>query len=965
MTAPSSITNNFIEPDIACNTDTRSSDAEASNFRRNSKMVKSINHLIKPKTNDNDQSQLNSSSERRDAVSDLFSNIFKGLQNPNHLLPPNIFEVNNIFSTTEFPEIEDKEAETGVPNSNISGTQILDTITSPSMIKENGINNRDMECLVGDSNNKKGSNIVSFIDEMNANTNILDKSIRPMKTKIISHFHTNDNNDDDSFESVNDSENESSEDSDEKVNLLNERTKQDFGDASITPSIGIDAITPISDTSGDIPQFDNLHSEEFTDDSDPFQSKSAMSDIRHIMNKEDINYKYVPHTQKILNNLGKIGIPEFKSKSTSTQTFRNNANPVGLDDLQKMSDSLLNKDKLRVSELNNDIKSVEIRDDCPTDSHLEINDNMVENVDKMATEASENLLDFIGKSSNNLKSELFPSIVEPASIFDIGQNTFIRPSTNLAGMNLPKLNIHNIFDSQSPLLSPDQRSLSNQKSLIKNMQPLEDINLDIIQLKPISSLSRAPFSNIPSINLNSYKTKLPLPKSLDLKPVILESAVKSNDGGVLDAILTLGKRNNDIFDHSNILKSAIALPGIDEISETLLENAHNLLSTPLETTGRNLIEDTLRSSQVLSENFKVQTKNAVNEIKKNVESSLNDVGVTNRRTLGKSITSNSNILQDISRKHEELEDKLNGIHHDFTDRLETFRSNIKEQLPNLDVVTRKSDFNVVPEPNIKRQRKLETMNRPKINKKGKYDTPRSPSYRNSHLNMIPSSSINRPTILKKPLFELPLLKLQKPKSLNDPLLNLFTKPQDNFLRKSNTKLKTKSHSIAKSKQPPIMDINPKLKSMPLITNSAFKQHSNARKTFFEPKNRQFGRQNTAPSEIRAKYADPIGTLIQPKSSMIPLLPIKRKLSPISNIKAPILRTSLKPSKELNFKEFFVPDDNLLKSRKEALTPIRSSTVGDRNADMLKSASKNVEISTSGSMKENTPYTCKMVCTKNR
>ncbi|XP_063389079.1 uncharacterized protein LOC134674853 [Cydia fagiglandana] len=291
---------------------------------------------------------------------------------------------------------------------------------------------------------------------------------------------------------------------------------------------------------------------------------------------------------------------------------------------------------------------------CPSDLHKTSNQAKVEDtnsINKVNTEndletlASDPIMDILRPTSvtsgpiinilrpnskslvehlNDFGTKLRQSIVQPAPLINANDfNIFSTPSFNLPNLsglntNIPTLDdirtrvseilnglarTANDDDGSSELDSEDfasdvnpvqsaSPSSSDPVSIFSPLKPLEDINLDIIQLKPLPSLlgSSPQTPDLPGLNLNRYKAKLAVPKSLDLKPLNLASTL-GNNGGLVGTTLTIGPqkkqktgtpklKSNKNAQFASPRGALNSNPTLADITSTMQNNALNLLNIP-------------------------------------------------------------------------------------------------------------------------------------------------------------------------------------------------------------------------------------------------------------------------------------------------------------------------------------------------------------------------------------------------
>ncbi|KAI8442358.1 hypothetical protein MSG28_005880 [Choristoneura fumiferana] len=217
-------------------------------------------------------------------------------------------------------------------------------------------------------------------------------------------------------------------------------------------------------------------------------------------------------------------------------------------------------------------------------------------------------------------------------------------------------------------------------SILPTLKPLENINLDIVQLKPLPLLPGLnPLkSQFPGLNLNTYKAKLSVPKSLDLKPLQLASTL-GNDGGLVGAMLSVGPEKKNKTGKSklkpkaksNYDSSARNSPSLADITTSIQNNARNLLNIP--ETSRGQILQASNVVENFAENIKSHTENTMRNIhqtlypsrldaihadlRKNANNLLN----SGRNTLG-SLHTVSPINNAVGNLRAQTEATLNHVH---------------------------------------------------------------------------------------------------------------------------------------------------------------------------------------------------------------------------------------------------------------------------------------------------------------
>ena len=236
----------------------------------------------------------------------------------------------------------------------------------------------------------------------------------------------------------------------------------------------------------------------------------------------------------------------------------------------------------------------------------------------------ENGLSFLNNPLPDIKDIKLPPL-PTLDNFKLGfNNLFDKPARavdeHLASEAASMTDTSNIL---APIMSTDA-SAKYFKSLLPPLR-LENVDLDILQLEPPSNL----FSRIPKLDLHSFRTKLPLPTDLRIKPIKLQSAFEDK-GGLLGATLSLGQ-NNPLG----------SIPSLDFGTQKIAK----ALRKP------DSLRQSLKSSQGIGSSFRAATAKPVN-------------------------LQTNDFLQSISRNHEDVSDKLRALHIDFNDRLETMRNNL-------------------------------------------------------------------------------------------------------------------------------------------------------------------------------------------------------------------------------------------------------------------------------------------------
>ncbi|XP_028159401.1 uncharacterized protein LOC114352128 [Ostrinia furnacalis] len=1141
------------------NTDTRNTNEVNSVYTNYLKMpaVKQINLKQMENVDDEDNtpkkktgfnlklSDLNlASTNSRDAATDLLNNIIKGLQIPNlnNIIPSDMFK----SQTNDLTSKSTVQKEVPV---NLFETEILDTVPGASEKQTTQVNeiqkerdddirkiiNEELKNEVEDLPMKteildslpKSSEVSEIDDNKDPEANLIgcttgdliNAASEPSPKSLSNDEETSelineiesmneDNIDDGISDGVMDRENvfEDAEDYvDEARGSLDELGNNDFASENKIDGLAINSdIQSLSEKS--VPESGSRNSQDAL--------KSIGARLRQRLDDLKLAPKKTIELPR-LSGVKKSQMDQARSESQNkdvkmsrqdldSEKSDENVDQVNIDDLQQMSDSLLNQENENVQKEaaveQNDIPEI-VNNESSEENNIQKTDNEVlepNNINKVdssciVTPDKNSGLDMKFDSNNNEMtvgaSERVANIVRPNLASPLGQSIIVQPTlfpSNLDLFNRPTLDLNNLInnplpsfkipnllkaseDSKTKLFSPSDDSIedilkpdswpapgtSSLRSSLPSLQPLEDLNLDILQLKPLSS----DMPDLPGLNLNSFKTRLALPKSLDLKPVLLESSV-GNKKGVIGATLTLGSGKD--IDRSNLLQEASSslktpsilgqplstLPSFEDLHESFLEKTQNLLSTPLRTTGRNVVEDTFRSSQVLTDNLRVQAENTVKDIQENLQSALRVPGLPSPR-LG-SFRSSDDLLEEISRRHEDVNDKLKGISVDLSDRLESFRDNLLDQyrIPSLGSSllgeSRLSPLSLDFPKQSSTFRSKPSKTTLKFSNKGKFVTPASKSKSSSRTaanknKLKAASSIVAPKAIEIPKLrtapkETNLLKtlrkettLKTPQFLSRdrPTLGLL-QPEKNLIdfdrplmkpRLGQSKVKI---SFSTTPLPPVLKNKPsfransKLKAKPSFKDSLplSRSASKDKKVLgsklsslrdsggFASENvpsrvkapgslRSAVESDAIPKSISTSTAKPVISLLLPKpkslgkSSSDPELgssALKSK-SLVSDLAVPKTESILRSSDAPRLPALSWPkklDDEFLSKVREALRA-RLADIGKKpvnivdsklttepptDIDMARSASNNVEVTDLQTMKENTAYTCKMMCTKN-
>lgn len=568
----------------------------------------------------------------------------------------------------------------------------------------------------------------------------------------------------------------------------------------------------------------------------------------------------------------------------------------------------------------------------------------------------------------------------------------------------------------NPVMSTDA-STTNSKSTISGLQsPFENINLDIFQLNPLRPLEY----KMPSLNLNSFKTKLAVPKMLDFRPVKLQSSL-GKDGSLLGATLTFGpskfgavNAKKPMFRSSVLNRKPSLLLG--NPLETLgKSNAENLLRTPLNIPTINSLE-TLKATKTLGDNIRSHTENTVRNLHHSLASTLNEARINNAGE--KLAKPRVDLLELVSNAHEDMKDKLHGIHTDLKDRLETLQDHITEQtnLPTLtmprlpNVLKLESPFSATTTSGYLRQSQptkfKKSQRKPgfRVNKPSQRSKTGQDKLVNQQANL-------RPFKLSKAASNLTPKSVEVPKLIVTSVKPPFAKPLE---RHSNVKLR-KSMAIQEpvrlnQNERPLLKLTENGQSAssssfrPVSASTSFKTKStrpilSLRRVSTQGNEGSVSKWSRPISQSRLNFQDTSGFASEVRSSRV-MPNIKPKHVPsdpdstqLQSTPAQVLSLETSADKTLsipNFKDLKVKEmssEKLPELKKPAFTlpkstespliaklreslklklpsPKLKSKGTQLTNDMAKSASENNAVILSQEpMKENVSYKCKMVCYK--
>ncbi|XP_072934754.1 uncharacterized protein [Epargyreus clarus] len=418
-------------------------------------------------------------------------------------------------------------------------------------------------------------------------------------------------------------------------------------------------------------------------------------------------------------------INTIKQKSSQVDNMKDDTKHVSFKDLQDMSNSLLNLSERRLSDKNsktlefNDENLKELNDDSFDNTELSIQNSSLEDSKEIETDdAGDDKISLNGKTGetsqdsddNSCKTTI---VGNKSNDLIEAENKKMANHLDTANSELsnedskPNLKMSSIPDITDILQGNKQSNiLDNLKSKLENLfrTPEKASNSDVVaspednvnessNMKPIianfddsDQLQRTPetlrktlLPNIPGLSLGSYKNKLAVPKSLD-RTINLDPA--SNSRISLLSTPSVRKDNQREFKavqykEPQMLRSP--LENIDTLGSLLKSNTNNLWNSPLEIPRP--FEDSWDPSSALtdlSDRLRSHTDNAIQNVKETLESRLRE-----SQTVGFSRPSDTfdtnDILESISNRRDEFNEKLQAIHSDINDRFSTFQQSILDQ----------------------------------------------------------------------------------------------------------------------------------------------------------------------------------------------------------------------------------------------------------------------------------------------
>lgn len=566
----------------------------------------------------------------------------------------------------------------------------------------------------------------------------------------------------------------------------------------------------------------------------------------------------------------------------------------------------------------------------------------------------------------------------------------------------------------SNILNPTMKTEARTTNFLSSRPSLrlEDVNLDILQLKPISK--------IPKIDLHSFKVKLPLPKDLRLKPIKLQSAIEDH-GSLLGTTLSIGRpsdKNRKI--------------NLDNFRRQMNTHDQNFLGIPLK--DRNIL-----GLSDLSENIHSHAKNNWRSMHRTLESNLKKA--IKIPTKLKSY----DLLEVISRNHEDVNDKLKALHIDFNDRIESMRNDLIDksrfvtgEFPNRKLNTKSfSSFSNKkkgkPLSLISSQPKLVTGTREskKTLTSRRLDHGRQigvgalqPVANPKKFKMPAAASVPVPRTIEVPELKTTSLKLPGLAIQRDSGLKAVQTKESSagFLKQASKTSHTINTPLGKSINPfkdskikvtfsttPRPTVTPKLQSRIFTTpSSVYKTNTGRSQGRFGAK-ATYGDHNGSPSEVRqSMISPPMSSHLNQHNFVNPTTvsdstEIKRsyddqmallKTSSQSNIgklvweenseadTEPRKGTELQSWPKISESAFLSKVREAVKARLSKVNspitlklsdvqsnlengPLVENEVHNSNTDMTRSASENIDVKEVQPLKENVSYKCRMVCTKEK
>ncbi|CAK1541493.1 unnamed protein product [Leptosia nina] len=360
----------------------------------------------------------------------------------------------------------------------------------------------------------------------------------------------------------------------------------------------------------------------------------------------------------------------------NSRPFTRSNNPISknieMNELQSMSNQLLFKDK------GGDSHSFKANEYDTTDSGKLNNHHEI--IAKDEPNAANSPLREVHRDDGFISNES-----DKCVLFD-GFDNFKTPNDRNSEM---KMSASEPLNTRSRTVTGFKNNYNSPVAKGKqHFKNFEDVNLDIYDYQPLlngQDNTKSADTLLPHLNIKSYKTKLPIPKSLDLKPVKLQKAVRRGND-ILGAVLTLDPHNK-LFDNKikstdyrsghNIFGNPLSsLPSINDIRSFIENNAKHILKpSRLFNRGNSNYNSPLPFNiGDAAENIRSYTEDAV----KNVRDSIGNTFKNQDSTIGNALNSNG-LIDTMSKTSFDLNDKLHLWRSNLNNRLQSLRQNVFDQ----------------------------------------------------------------------------------------------------------------------------------------------------------------------------------------------------------------------------------------------------------------------------------------------
>ncbi|XP_045486966.1 uncharacterized protein LOC110999398 [Pieris rapae] len=505
-----------------------------------------------------------------------------------------------------------------------------------------------------------------------------------------------------------------------------------------------------------------------------------------------------------------------------------------------------------------------------------------------------------------------------------------------------------------------QNSLENrpQKSIylrdpIKNV---EDINLDIFDFQPFSldqDNTKNAINSLPRLNMKSYKTRVPILQSLDLKPVKLQKAFrKGND--VLGAVLTIqphfeGKSNNMVSSQSrssdNIFNHPLGmLPNFNDLRSFLENSAKHILKLPHLSRNVGNLDSPLINIEDAADNLRTYTEDTLKNVQQSLGNTLHNVRDRDRTILGDALLNPNGLVESLSKNNLDVNEKLQDLQINLNDRLQRI---FDQSRSSSNIQPSNSRYNLYPK-NIPSQRKQTNTDQKLLSNRINQNRPLSKISSNRESTILHRKLNPKVSIQSQRVFEntnLPVRKVDKPITLQNARFSKTVESNRNLQRVFQPK-EYKSVPSLTSKKASILESLTNKKPLLPILEKKLSRNSQPDRNFLT-RNTLTREQKTSPSESVYKTV--------PEETA-------RDSVHAKNIDDKKFRAALPPS---ILKKSFLPniaENNFLSKVKEAVTKdsLANSNIGDRN-DVIPSPSEIVK--SAEPPRENIAFNCKMVCDK--